>query len=261
MPDRPRYLAASLGLDLSDAALAAQAAWLDLEPLYTRPLPTDRTGLVLTAQGPHLRVPGGGEGLWPAGLVDWRIERGTGDALVEALAPRAGEWVLDCTFGLGHDALVLARRGARVLALERRPALLFYSAAGVARHDPQAARRIAVRCADHREVLAALPDGAFPAVYLDPMFPPNRHRRGATLEALRRCALLDPLDPATLREAWRVASRVVVLRLPADAEAPTVLGLPPAQIVASRRVRFAAWHPAAHPPCDTTLLAVDQSDC
>jgi SAM-dependent methyltransferase len=261
MADRPRFLTASRALRLDPADLDARAAWLGLTALHTRPLPTDEACLVLTRMGVRLQVPGGGAGLWPAGLVDWRSARGDTDALVRALDLRPGERVLDGTLGLGHDALLLARRGVRVLCLEHDPALLYYSAQGLLRYDPAAARHLAFCCTDHRAFLPRQPTGAFDAVYLDPMFPPGRHRRSPTLEPLRRCALPDAVTPATLRDAWRVAARVLVLRLPPDGEVPSVEGLPEGLRIESRRVAFAAWRRPPGGPALDPLLAVPADVC
>src|SRR5512138_2034020 len=101
----------------------------------------------------------------------------TRDTFLEAAGIEDGDAVLDCTLGLGADALVAAvaagPRG-RVVGVEASPALAAWVGEGLRRLDDEAAARIEVRAADHAALLAALPDRSFDVVVFDPMF---RHPR------------------------------------------------------------------------------------
>ncbi|MEZ4464584.1 MAG: class I SAM-dependent methyltransferase [bacterium] len=240
MLDRVTFLATSRKSGLDATALRTLAAWLGVRAIDERPLPADEAGLVLTAEGVRLHVPGGGAGWWPAGLTAQRTARGLADPIVRAVAPRPGLRVLDATLGLGHDALVLARHGVHLDCLEHEAALLFYTAEGLRRHDPRASCALTFRRADHRAWLSSLGDGAVDVVCLDPMFPDPQAPRSATLGLLRQTALRDAVTPATLREASRVARERVVLRLAPGAEPPALAGRT-GPIVASQRVRVAVW--------------------
>ncbi|MCA9546876.1 MAG: class I SAM-dependent methyltransferase [Myxococcales bacterium] len=221
-----------------DAAL--WAAWLGAE-LVSRPLPPDRPGLVLTHAGLRLHVPGAKPTLWHPGLTHRRVRSRQPDTLGLVLALRPDEWVLDGTLGMGHDARMLARAGARVLGLEVRPAIATFTALGLHGLDPGAARRITVQCADHRTWLAAAPDDAVDHVYLDPMFPEGDEGESTNLAPFRHLPRLPRVSAATLRHALRVARRHVLLKLAPSEPAPHPEGMPPPELVGSKRQFYARW--------------------
>jgi hypothetical protein len=136
------------------------------------------------------------------------------DPFLEAAGLRDGDAVLDCTVGLGADALVAAvavgPRG-RVVGLEASPALAAWVAEGLRRLDDEATARVEIRSGDHEEALAALPERSFDVVVFDPMF---RHARAepAGFDLVRRLADPRPLSPAALARARRVARRWVVVK-------------------------------------------------
>ncbi len=169
---------------------------------------------------------GGAERRWSPGMGALRAKRlraraGGGevdptarDPFLDAAGLREGDEVLDCTVGLGADALVAAAavgpRG-RVVGIEASPALAAWVAEGLRRLAHEAASRIEVRSGDHAAALAALPDRSFDVVLFDPMF---RHARAepAAFDVVRRLADPRPLSPATLARARRVARRWVVVK-------------------------------------------------
>jgi 16S rRNA (guanine1516-N2)-methyltransferase len=171
-------------------------------------------------------VAGGEERRWAPGMGTLRAKsararlRGAAgkptvrDPFLEAAGIREGDAVLDCTLGLGADALVAAvaagPRG-RVVGLEASPVLAAWVAEGLRRLDDEAASRIEVRAGDHAEVLASLPDGSFDVVAFDPMF---RHARAepAGFDVVRRLADPRPLSKESLLRARRVARRWVVVK-------------------------------------------------
>ena len=167
----------------------------------------------------------GEERRWSAGMGALRAKRtaaraaGGGDAItrdpfLEAAGIRAGDRVLDCTAGLGADALVAATAAGpegRVLGLEASALLAAWVGEGLRRSPDPAAARIELRAADHAEALAALPDRSFDVVVFDPMF---RHARAepAGFDLLRRLADPRPLSPEALARARRVARRWVLVK-------------------------------------------------
>jgi len=212
--------------DLIEAARAAAtrhgAAWLDRDG---RPL-AELAGaagagalLVLGRQGAALFA-GGAEHRYHAGMGALRArrlargERSTAEPFLAAAGLRPGDAVLDCTLGLGADALVAAEAvgsGGRVVGLESSPVLAAWVAEGLARLPLPAAGRVEVRCAEHGAALAALPDGGFDVVVFDPMF---RHPRAEAppFDVVRRFADPRPLSLAALERARRVARRWVVVK-------------------------------------------------
>ena len=195
--------------------------------------------LVLSRTSAILRL-GGAEHRWSAGMGALRAKRAlarargeddptTRDPFLEASGIRTGDTVLDCTAGLGADALVAATAagpGGRVLALESSLALAAWVGEGLARLDLEAARRVEVRAGDHAALLADLPDRSFDVVVFDPMF---RHGRAepAGFDLVRRLADPRPLSPAALEQARRVARRCVVVKDGAPGWDLARLGLTP----------------------------------
>jgi SAM-dependent methyltransferase len=143
-------------------------------------------------------------------------ERTTSDTFLAAAAIVPGEAVLDCTLGLGADALVAAVAvgpSGRVVGLESSPALAALAAEGFRRLrlGEEAARRVEVRRAEAGEALAALPGRSFDLVLFDPMF---RHPRAEPpgFDLVRRLGDARPLAPEALAEARRVARRAVLVK-------------------------------------------------
>ncbi len=172
----------------------------------------ERRGVALFAGGEERRY-GAGMGMLRARRLACG-ERSTADAFLEAAGLRPGDEVLDCTVGLGADALVAAEAvgpAGRVVALESSPVLAAWVAEGLARLSLPAARRVEVRRADHGAALAELPDRSFDVVAFDPMF----RRPGAEappFDVVRRFADPRPLSAAALEGARRVARRWVVVK-------------------------------------------------
>jgi hypothetical protein len=168
------------------------------------------------------------------GLAALRIGRWArgdrNDALVRAADLRAGDTVLDCTLGLGQDAMVAARAvgpSGRVLGVEKSVALhaLVSSGLQARRPDPEACRVETLR-GDCAQVLASLPPGAFDAVLFDPMFGRSQGAQPA-FQMLRRHAEAAPLSPEVLRLGRRAARRVVVVKAARYSDQLRRLGLTP----------------------------------
>lgn len=137
------------------------------------------------------------------------------DALVRVAELRAGDHFLDCTLGLGQDALVaalVAGPSGRVVGLEKSLALHAVVSEGLAVYEygPDSCRVEPVH-ADADTYLRSLPSGSFDVVFFDPMFEKPRKSQPA-FEMLRRFAEHAPLTPETLEEARRVARRWVVVK-------------------------------------------------
>ncbi len=108
------------------------------------------------------------------------LEQGKHDILVDALQLKLGDRVLDCTCGLGADAIVAACKvGAtgRVRTLEASPLLALLVERGMAGYVidapptlAPAMRRVEVLNADYADYLRREADDAWDVVYFDPMF-------------------------------------------------------------------------------------------
>ena len=163
------------------------------------------------------------------GLFYLKREAGPSHPLVRALAPPGGAplaRIVDATLGLAGDALFVATQlRVDLLGIEASPVLAALLAEGLPRlaRDGGAwstgAARIRLRQGDALEVLRGLPDASADAVYLDPMFEtPLGAQAGFAL--LRAFAQDAPLSAELVAEAWRVAARRVVLKLPGTGAPP-----------------------------------------
>jgi 16S rRNA (guanine1516-N2)-methyltransferase len=150
------------------------------------------------------------------------------DALVRMGELREGDHVLDCTLGLGQDALmaalVVGPRG-RVVALEKSLALFAVISEGLAAYayGPDSGR-VEPQLADAHAWLRTQPSGAFDVVCFDPMFEKPKKAQPA-FDMLRRYAEHAPLTSDVLEEARRVARRWVVVKGSRYSEDLAKLGL------------------------------------
>jgi 16S rRNA (guanine1516-N2)-methyltransferase len=182
----------------------------------------------------------GEEHRWSAGMGALRAKRAlaratgsgdnvTRDPFLEAALLAEGDLVLDCTAGLGADALVAATAvgpGGRVVGLESSPALAAWVGEGLLRSGDAAAARIELRAAEHAEELVRLPERSFDVVVFDPMF---RHARAepAGFDLVRRLADPRPLSREVIERARKVARRWVLVKDGAPGWDLVRLGLEP----------------------------------
>lgn len=163
-----------------------------------------------------------------------RLMNGERDPMLEAADVRPGDQVIDCTMGLGSDAIVFAYAvgaAGRVVALENRPIVHLIVKYGLAGHEPESAelreamRRVEPVCADHLDYLKALPDRSVDVVYFDPMF--QKPTASPSLEPLRDLAHSAAIRPEAVQEARRVARKTVVMKERADSGEFERLGFVP----------------------------------
>jgi len=148
------------------------------------------------------------------------LRRGEGDRLITAAQISAGMKILDCTLGLGSDAIVesfVVGEKGKVVALEINPVLAEVVRFGLknfsadSQHILTAMRRIEVITADYLDYLKTAQENSFDVVYFDPMF---RHAliKSSGINPLRPLADKSPLTLEAVREACRVAKNFVVMK-------------------------------------------------
>lgn len=170
-----------------------------------------------------------------------RLREGGYDAMAHAAGAMPGDSVLDCTAGLGSDALVFSFAvGAegRVTALEASPILHLIVREGMRSYRTElpdidaAMRRIQHVKAEHLDYLRGLPDKSYDIVYFDPMFT-KPVMASASLLPLRAVAEDSPLTEEAVREACRIARNSVVLKEHRDSKEFDRLGFPRARRTAN----------------------------
>lgn len=214
-----------------DLARLPNLRWVErraLDPMSPA-LTVHRDGLRIRVEGRNHR--------WHPGLLHTRREAGWTHPLVRAMDLRPGDQVLDCSLGLGIDAMFVGElTGRRVLAVEAIAAVALLTAEGLT----SVGAPVQVVHAEATAFLSTLPDGCVDVVQGDPMFPPGT---GTTpsLAVLRHVARHEPMGHEWLHQARRVARRRVVVR---DIPRGTLLEeLAAEQILGTRpgRARYGVW--------------------
>lgn len=141
------------------------------------------------------------------------------DPMIEAFALEKDDEVLDCTLGLGADAIVTSYfiPEGRIVGLEYSSLVAAIVKWGMKMYHSSmewldnAIKRIEVINADYRKYLSSLKDNSFDIVYFDPMFR-KPVLKSQAISPLRLLANPHPLDEESLREAVRVARKRVVMK-------------------------------------------------
>ncbi|HEX3030654.1 MAG TPA: class I SAM-dependent methyltransferase [Bacillota bacterium] len=157
------------------------------------------------------------------------LVRGEMDQFVQATGLEKGSSLLDCTLGLGADAIVashVAGPEGRVVGLECTPVLGMLVKEGFSKYNGlkgnrqnpvlqqalvEAMRRITVNISDSFEYLSKLQDCSFDIIYFDPMFRHTREQSSA-MDLLRMLGSNQPLTTSLLDQARRVAAKRVVVK-------------------------------------------------
>lgn len=148
------------------------------------------------------------------------LKKGQQDPMLTAMKVGTGDRILDCTLGLGSDAIVasfaVGEKG-KVVGVESVPVIALITKYGFKHYQDksnlinQLIRPIEVVNCDYLDYLRTLPDNSFDVVYFDPMFR-NPLRRSNSMEPMRAWANPAPLSREAVREALRVASKRVVMK-------------------------------------------------
>ncbi len=147
--------------------------------------------------------------------------KGKTDQMVKSMDICPGDAILDCTLGLGSDALVAsyaAGPDGTVTGLESSPVIELLVREGLAEMRDEskarmirAAERITTKNSHHLEFLTNTPEGTYDTVYFDPMF---RHgiKGSPAMDAMRPLTEYSPLSCIVLQEALRVCRKRVVIK-------------------------------------------------
>lgn len=165
----------------------------------------------------------GQEFFFHPGMAKLRIKslkNGYNDQMITAMQLKPKDSVLDCTMGLGADALVanyVVGSAGTVTGLEINPLMAYVVAEGIKNYHTdnkalmQAIKGIEVHNANYSEYLKTLATASVDVIYFDPMFRKPLYK-SASMSPLRKLAAHDPVDRLSLLEACRVARKRVVLK-------------------------------------------------
>lgn len=189
----------------------------ELEDLY------NSAGILVVSRERLSVYVAGQEFFFHPGMAKTRIKslkNGYNDQMITAMQLKPQDSVLDCTLGLGADAMVanyiVGSRGT-VTGLESSPLIAYVVAEGLKNYQypnvylKKAAKGIKVINISYCEYLKTLAENSVDVVYFDPMFrKPLYH--SASMAPLRLLANHDPVDQTALQQACRVARKRVVLK-------------------------------------------------
>jgi 16S rRNA (guanine1516-N2)-methyltransferase len=142
------------------------------------------------------------------------------DAMVRTASLSAGDQILDCTLGMGADAIVasfVTGTKGRVVGLESEPLLAHMVRHGLQHyhsHRPavdEALRRIEVVNANYQTYLKQCPSNTFDVVVFDPMFRKTVHTSQA-MQMLKPLANPAAVDESSVQHAVRIARRCILLK-------------------------------------------------
>ena len=147
--------------------------------------------------------------------------RGRNDVLTDLMQLKKGDRLLDCTCGLGSDAITgayITGTEGYVLALESSPILALLAQDGMASYQhhnheevTQAMRHVKVKNTRYQDELRELPDNSFDVVYFDPMFK-NSISKANGIELVRLWANYEVPTLEDIIHAKRIANRSVLLK-------------------------------------------------
>ncbi|MBA4602352.1 class I SAM-dependent methyltransferase [Thermoactinomyces mirandus] len=145
---------------------------------------------------------------------------GQPDRMVTAANLGKGDHVLDCTLGMGADAIVasyVVGTSGRVVALESEPVIAEIVRHGLRHYETdrksliQAMRRVEVVSSNYQSYLQECEDQSFDVVMFDPMFR-ETVEGSAGIHMLKPLANATPLEWESVQEAVRVARKAVLLK-------------------------------------------------
>lgn len=148
------------------------------------------------------------------------------DPLIAIACLEEGMTVLDCTLGLGSDAIVMSHAvgsSGQVVALESKAETALIVREGLIAwqegYEPinDAMRRIEVLNEQHIRYLKTLPSDSFDVIYFDPMFE-KTVTESTHLNGLRTLADYEVLSIEAIEEAKRVAKKRIVLKAHFESE-------------------------------------------
>lgn len=151
-------------------------------------------------------------------LKQWT--KGENDAMVRTANLSKGDMVLDCTLGMGADAIVasfVTGITGKVVGLESEPVLAHMVRHGLQRYQSgrsgidAAMRRIEVVQTSYQTYLQQCPNDTFDVVMFDPMFRKTVHASKA-MQMLKPLANPSAVDEVSVQHALRVARRCVLLK-------------------------------------------------
>ncbi|MDI3471913.1 MAG: hypothetical protein PWQ20_561 [Thermotogaceae bacterium] len=147
------------------------------------------------------------------------IKKGLKDYLIESLNPSGNEIVLDLTFGLGSEAILMANflPDGKVIGIEGSIHIYTIVKYGLKNYKDSsnwinnALKRIELYHGNFKEMIKNYPENSFDVVYCDPMFE-NPVFESSAMNPLRGFALYDSVNESDVENMLRIARKKVILK-------------------------------------------------
>jgi len=147
------------------------------------------------------------------------IQKGLKDHLIDCLKLTGTEIILDTTFGLGTEAILMAAflNSGKVVGIEASTEIYVVVRDGLRNYRAKerwisdAMKKIELFRADFREFLRSSNPGSYDVVYCDPMFE-NPVFESSSMNPLRPFAVYDTIDANDVDLMLNVAKKKVVLK-------------------------------------------------
>lgn len=139
------------------------------------------------------------------------------DYLIKSLTPCKEDSVLDLTYGLGSEALLLAAFSDNVIGLEGSYPIYIIVKEGLKNYDfpdnwmRKASKNIKIKNFNYKKYIYKQKENSFDLVYCDPMFE-NPQMKSASLNPLRRFAVYDQLDEKDIEQMYKICKKKVVIK-------------------------------------------------
>lgn len=192
------------------------------------------SALLVIGKGEQYIYSAGGKLFFHPSMANLRIknlQKGAADNLVTAMELVPSMSVLDCTLGLGSDALVISSvvgSAGTIVGLEANPLIHFIISAGLKTYSQKDLQEICTRISSHNinahDYLAATAAKSFDIVYFDPMFT-IPITKSCNIEPLRLLACYDQIDQKLLSLAKNVARKKVVIKEHSSSQLCISLGI------------------------------------
>ncbi|OQY08850.1 MAG: methyltransferase [Marinitoga sp. 4572_148] len=141
------------------------------------------------------------------------------DYLLNNMELKGDETILDLTFGLGSEALLIASqlKEGKLIGLEGSFPIYFVVKESIQYYPykikwlKEASKRIEIINDNYKRFIRKQKDKSYDIIYCDPMFE-NPVFESSALNPLRRFAVYDELEPSDIDEMKRVARNKVIIK-------------------------------------------------
>jgi len=139
------------------------------------------------------------------------------DYLIESVKPDINDVVLDLTFGLGSDALLLGHFCREVIGLEASFPIYLVVKESINSYQfdelwlKKAAKKIKIYQENYKEFIKMQDESCYDIVYCDPMFE-NPQLKSSSINPLRKFAKYDKIEKSDLENMVRISKKRVVVK-------------------------------------------------